>query len=96
MSSLRKQYEVSEGALALPWLCLCGALRALSPLCAVLRCRQPCREPTCWNPCWSSSGSWRQSDRPVGLGSGSPFPLPFFSTAWSQCLGAFRCLGVLF
>lgn len=26
MSSLRKQYEVSEGSLALPWLCLCGAL----------------------------------------------------------------------
>lgn len=26
MSSLRRQYEVSEGCLALPWPCLCGAL----------------------------------------------------------------------
>ncbi|XP_062362129.1 centrosomal protein of 131 kDa isoform X3 [Cinclus cinclus] len=47
--------------------------------------RQLCREPTSWNACWSSSGSWPWSDRParqgagLGLCSGSPLPLVLHS-----------------
>lgn len=104
MSSLRKQYEVSEGSPALPG-CSSAGHRELSP---VLRCRRPCREPTSWNPCWSSSGSWPRSDRPAGqgagLGSGSRSPPPFpccpqpgpGAVALLGHLVAFRWLGVLF
>ncbi|XP_041341706.1 centrosomal protein of 131 kDa isoform X1 [Pyrgilauda ruficollis] len=92
MSSLRKQYEVSEGSPGLPWLWLGGHCELPVP-CAVPCGRRPCREPACWNRCCSGSGSWLRSDRPAGQGaglapaSGPPLPPPLFSTAWSQCPG---------
>ena len=81
MSSLRKQYEVSEGgqpapAPPAPWAAALPGGAASSPS-RVLCCRRPCREPTAWKPSWSNSESscWPPNDRPAVQGwgcSGAP------------------------
>lgn len=64
VSSLRKQYQVSEGAAGLA-PCPGASWHSRLPL-PVLCCRRLCREPTAWRPSWSSSGSssWPPNEPP--------------------------------